>query len=179
MAERLTKQDIPTYLLDSYITTLNKLGKDEVWGEEALNMKPMSSWEKYKGFGLFREPSFIKQIDSKLEGHIMLTPDTVLQIEQEDMDALTAEIKLIKQDLETLKQEGVDTSKLSGLEQRVNTQLSKILEIMPKLEKIVAEFDKKPTLDNQIIQYIEGSINKNLKMYDLIIKQYIEEQKGE
>ena len=178
MAERLTKADIPDNLLNSYITTLNKLGFDETWGEEALNMKPMSCWERFKGFGLFREPSFIKQVNSKIEGHILLTPDAVLEMEQEDISAIQDELKLIKKDLLELKQEGVDTSKLANLEERINRQLSKVMELIPKLEKIV-EDNSKSKINEEIIKYIESSINKNLKIYDLSVKQYIEERMGE
>ena len=142
----ITKKDLNERMLTSYLYNLNAIGKDETWGEVAMNMKPLESWEKYQGFNLFRNASFIAQVNQKMKGYNNLTADMVLEKTQIDYDTLAGDISNLKSQIKQLTEIIEDNKQVNYKLDNFNNQYNKIdkmrdylNEVKPKIDKILAQ----------------------------------------
>lgn len=142
----ITKEDLNEKMLTSYLYNLNAIGKDETWGEVAMNMKPLESWEKYQGFNLFRNASFIAQVNQKMKGYSNLTTDMVLEKTQMDYDTLAGDISNLKSQIRELNEIVNENRQLNFRINNFDNQYNKIEkmreylnEVKPKIDKILAQ----------------------------------------
>lgn len=142
----ITKEDLNEKMLNSYLYNLNAIGKDETWGEVAMNMKPLESWEKYQGFNLFRNASFIAQVNQKMKGYNNLTADMVLEKTQMDYDTLAGDISNLKSQIRELNEIVNENRQLNFKINNFDNQYNKIEkmreylnEVKPKIDKILAQ----------------------------------------
>ena len=142
----ITKEDLNEKMLNSYLYNLNAIGKDETWGEVAMNMKPLESWEKYQGFNLFRNASFIAQVNQKMKGYNNLTADMVLEKTQMDYDTLAGDISNLKSQIRELNEIVNENRQLNFRINNFDNQYNKIEkmreylnEVKPKIDKILAQ----------------------------------------
>lgn len=142
----ITKEDLNEKMLNSYLYNLNAIGKDETWGEVAMNMKPLESWEKYQGFNLFRNASFIAQVNQKMKGYNNLTADMVLEKTQMDYDTLASDISNLKSQIRELNEIVNENRQLNFKINNFDNQYNKIEkmreylnEVKPKIDKILAQ----------------------------------------
>lgn len=134
----ITKEDLNEKMLTSYLYNLNAIGKDETWGEVAMNMKPLESWEKYQGFNLFRNASFIAQVNQKMKGYNNLTADMVLEKQQIDYETLTADIANLKSSIRELFTERTDAKILNNNMEKIDAMRKYLNEAKPKIDALLA-----------------------------------------
>lgn len=134
----ITKEDLNEKMLTSYLYNLNAIGKDETWGEVAMNMKPLESWEKYQGFNLFRNASFIAQVNQKMKGYNNLTADMVLEKQQIDYETLTADIANLKSSIRELFTERTDVKILNNNMEKIDAMRKYLNEAKPKIDALLA-----------------------------------------
>lgn len=174
----LTKEDLTPELLSSYITTLNSIGKDETWGEVALNMKPLETWVKFKGFGLFRNSSFIAQVNTKIKGRDTLTPDMVLDLTDKDIAELQEELKQLKNNVANLmledhyrRSQGTPEERITNIANRTEKIAEYLNNTKPQFEKV---FERLDTLEKRISS-MEAKIDRLARSsssnYDLQIAE--------
>lgn len=134
----IKKEDLNEKMLTSYLYNLNAIGKDETWGEVAMNMKPLESWEKYQGFNLFRNASFIAQVNQKMKGYNNLTADMVLEKQQIDYETLTADIANLKSSIRELFTERTDAKILNNNMEKIDAMRKYLNEAKPKIDALLA-----------------------------------------
>lgn len=155
----ITKEDLSERMLTSYLYNLNAIGKDETWGEVAMNMKPLESWEKYQGFNLFRNASFIAQVNQKMKGYNNLTADMVLEKAQMDYDTLAGDISNLKSQIRAFYEIIDENKKLNYKINNFDNQYKKIDAMREYLNEVQPKIDKILVQSNVSIDALEEKVN--------------------
>lgn len=155
----ITKKDLNEKMLTSYLYNLNAIGKDETWGEVAMNMKPLESWEKYQGFNLFRNASFIAQVNQKMKGYNNLTADMVLEKTQIDYDTLAGDISNLKSQIKQLTEIIEDNKQVNYKLDNFNNQYNKIDKMRDYLNEVKPKIDKLLSQSTVSIDALEEKVN--------------------
>lgn len=170
----IKKEDFSPELLNSYLLTLNSIGKDETWGETALQLKSLEEWRKF-GFGLFRNQGFISQVNSKMKGYDALTPDLVLEIADKDIENIKEEIKSLKGVMNNILQENksrqnqnTPEERLNRVEERVEKMASYLNAVKPEIEEALNAIKQFKSKIDQVEKIVSKPVGKN---YDLEIME--------
>jgi len=155
----ITKKDLNERMLTSYLYNLNAIGKDETWGEVAMNMKPLESWEKYQGFNLFRNASFIAQVNQKMKGYNNLTADMVLEKTQIDYDTLAGDISNLKSQIKQLTEIIEDNKQVNYKLDNFNNQYNKIDKMRDYLNEVKPKIDKLLSQSTVSVNELEEKVN--------------------
>lgn len=184
----IRKEDLSEKLLNSYIYNLNRVGKDEAWGEVAMNEKPLEVWEKYQGFNLFQRESFIAQVNRKMGGrNTALTTDMLLEQQSTDYNDLKADITSINHKVDKIE-EDIDNLKLrvgKDYEPEFVSMRKTINDLRPMMEQLSKVALIKQEDYDKLIQRIEmmwkrylADTGTEMRLYDLERRIAILEEGG-
>ena len=175
----ITRKDLDDKLLQSYVYNLNTLGKDNEWGEVAMNMKPLDSWKKFNGFNLFQNAGFQQQVNNKIKGVHDLTIGDLYEWEQADYENICKEITELKELITKVKPKPVNEevlAKVSRLEQEMRSfdeRISKMAKYLNENRALLDEavkIAKEPNKEDERITTLWNAYMKEKKDEAIILE---------